>query len=419
MQDRKTPPPLKVVDSLEFIHPHIYDISPDVKLYFMKEVPNETARFDLYFDAGNTKMDRGIPSFVNGMLFSGTPNKTTTQIHEEIDHLGGYLETNISAENAVITMYSLRENLLPLIHLVKDSIENVSFPEEEYVQMLNDRKQNFKVNLEKVNVLAQRALQQRLFHSHPDYARITQEEWFEPGSIKELKHFHNKHYLQGLSKVVVVGNMLQDDIDEIIDAVGSWVHEGKSEFPSDIKNLADKIHIEKEGALQTAIRVGKMLFDKKHPDYHDFQILHTLLGDYFGSRLMTNIREEKGYTYGIGSMVAEFSQTGYFMIATEVGKEVKDATLSEIKKEFERLQNELVSKEELQLVGNYMLGQLLKSADGPYSMMDLFLSAEGHGLDYEFYNEAIRSIQNITPERIQELAKKYLNWEDFTIVSAG
>ena len=148
-------------------------------------------------------------------------------------------------------------------------------------------------------------------------------------------------------------------------------------------------------------------------------MLNTILGDYFGSRLMSNIREDKGYTYGIGSMVAELRETGYFLIATEVGTEVKDAALSEIQHELKQLQNEPVSEQELELVKNYMLGQLLKSADGPYSMTDLFLSVEPYGFDLNFYNKAIDSLRSITPARIQELAKRYLNWEDMTIVTAG
>src|SRR5690606_21921235 len=156
-----------------------------------------------------------------------------------------------------------------------------------------------------------------------------------------------------------------------------------------------------------------------HPDYLDFLVLNTILGDYFGSRLMANIREDKGYTYGIGSMVAETDDTGYFLIATEVRKDVREDTLNEIRFEINRLQNELVSTTELELVQNYMLGQLLKSADGAYAMTDLFLSAEIHGKGLGFYNEAILAIRAITPERIQELARKYLNWEDMTIVGVG
>jgi predicted Zn-dependent peptidase len=134
---------------------------------------------------------------------------------------------------------------------------------------------------------------------------------------------------------------------------------------------------------------------------------------------MSNIREDKGYTYGIGTMVAELHETGYFLIATEVGKDVKDATLKEIQFEMERLHSELVSEEELLLVKNYMLGQLLKSADGPYSMTDLYMGVEPYGLDLDFYNQSIESINRITPERIQELAQKYLRWNDMTVVSAG
>jgi predicted Zn-dependent peptidase len=134
---------------------------------------------------------------------------------------------------------------------------------------------------------------------------------------------------------------------------------------------------------------------------------------------MSNIREDKGYTYGIGSMLAELHETGYFLIATEVGKDLREATIVEIQKELKRLQEELIDNEEIELVRNYLLGQLLKSADGPYSMADLYLSVEPYGLELDFYNQAIESLNSITPKRIQELAKKYLNWEDFTIVSAG
>jgi zinc protease len=165
--------------------------------------------------------------------------------------------------------------------------------------------------------------------------------------------------------------------------------------------------------------MGRFLFPKSHPDYIDFQVLNTILGDYFGSRLMSNIREDKGYTYGIGSGMMDMNQTGYFVIVTEVGKEVLDLTLNEIKFEMERLQTELVSDDELDLVKNYMLGQLLKSADGPYAMLDMYNSVDMYDLTLSFYDEAIQKVKHISPTRIQELAKQYLNFEDFLIITAG
>jgi len=148
-------------------------------------------------------------------------------------------------------------------------------------------------------------------------------------------------------------------------------------------------------------------------------ILNTILGEYFGSRLMSNLREDKGYTYGVGSMLSEFHETGYFLIATEVGKEHAKNAIQEIENEIVRLQNELVGSEELDLVRNYLLGQLLKSADGPYSMTDLCVGLYSFDLGVDFYDKYLEKIKTITPERLRELAKKYLNWSDLTVVSAG
>lgn len=419
MLNRTQQPELESIHKIDFVKPTIYDITPEVKLFFMKNVSNETTRFDLYFDAGNIRGSRGIPAFVSSLLLSGTNEKSSTQIHNEMDALGGFMESGLAAETSVVTMYCLRENILPILHTLTEAIDNVAFLKKEVTELLADKKQTFLTNMEKVSYLSQRAFQQRLFHSSEVYSTIASEDFYDNVSIRDLKKFFEEHYKNGLTKVVVVGNLEQDVIDEMIDTVGKWVKTGKCEFEKEIKNLPGEYHLEKENAVQTAIRIGKILFNKNHEDYNDFMVLNTILGDYFGSRLMSNIREDKGYTYGIGSMVAEYNHIGYFMIATEVGKEVKEATIKEIKFEIDRLKTELIDPEELNLIKNYLLGQLLKSADGPYSMMDLYLGAECHGLDFDFYNKAIEDLHAITPERIQELAIKYLEWNDMTVVSAG
>lgn len=419
MLNRSIQPELKSIEKIDFVKPIVYDITSDVKLFFMKDVNNETTRFDLYFDAGNIRAPKGTPAFVNSLLFSGTKEKSSTQISNEIDALGGFMESGLSAENAVVSMYCLRENVLPILHIVVDAIDNCAFIDHEVNELLADKKQAFLTNMEKVSYLSQREFQNKLFHSSDIYSTIATEDFYENVSTQTLKKFFQEYYLKGLTKVVVVGNLSSDTIDEIIDSVGKWAKNGLGKFEKEIKNLQGTFHVNKENAVQTAIRVGKILFNKKHEDYNDFLVLNTILGDYFGSRLMANIREDKGYTYGIGSMVAEYNNIGYFMIATEVGKDLKEATLHEIKFEIERLKTELIPDEELSLIKNYLLGQLLKSADGPYSMMDLYLSAEAQGLDLNFYNKAIEELHSITPQRLQELAIKYLVWEEMTIVSAG
>lgn len=419
MLNRTQQPELIAIESIDFVAPKKYDLSPSVPLYHMKEVQNETARFDLYFDAGNCRGEKGIPGFTNGLLLSGTSTKTSVEVQEEINSLGGFLESGVSVENATVSMYCLRENLTSILNTVLDSIVNVHFDEKEIQELTADRKQKWRIGQEKVSTKARQEFRERLFASNDRYATRIEESDFDNVQRADLQAFHAKYYLKGLTKVVIVGNFEEDLILEISKLFAPLLCEGEGTFDAQLQHETGITKIEKEGALQTAIRAGKILFNKNHPDYLDFLFVNTILGDYFGSRLMANIREDKGYTYGIGSMIAELNGTGYFLMATEVGKEVRDNTLNEIQYELTRLQTELVPTEEMELVRNYMLGQLLKSADGAYAMADLFLSAEIHGKSLEFYNEAIHAIRAITPERVQELAKKYLNWEDMTVVAVG
>lgn len=417
--NRLIAPSVQTIDEISFIKPQVFDINDVAKLYWMKEVPNETARLDLYFNAGSIRGKNGLASFVNGLLLSGTSTKNSTEINHLLDLYGGFYESGITNEGAVFSLYGLRENFPALIRILKDAIANLSFVESEVSELIASRKQKFSVNLQKTSFIAQREFQSKLFSSEQNYARITDEETYENVSIQELKRFFQKYYLNGLTKVTLIGNFHQDFTDEVIDTFGTWATDDKPTFSENAENAKGEFHIEKEDALQSTLRLGRILFNKKHEDFIDFQILNTLLGDYFGSRLMTNLREDKGYTYGISAMTSEFHNFGYFLIGTEVGKEHRQNALSEIRKEIVKLQQELVPQEELDLVKNYLLGQLLKSADGAYSMIDLFLNVEEQQCDLTFYNQFMEQINRIEPKRIQELALKYLKWSDLTIVTAG
>lgn len=419
MLNRTQAPALIDIHHIQFVAPEKHEIAPGVSLYHMAQVTDETCRIELYFDAGKVRGTDGIPGFVNGLLLSGTPEMTSVQIHEKINGLGGFFESGMSLENAFISVFCLREYAVQLFDILHEAISHVSFDEKEVAELLSDRRQKWKISMEKVNFLAQREFQKTVMASDPDYASVTEVSDFDKATIPALRAFHEKHYKKGLSKVVIVGNLDAATIEHIRTTATSLTGKTDSQFTRNLANQKGEFIFEKEGAMQTAIRVGRALFNKKHPDYLDFLVLHTILGDYFGSRLMSNIREDKGYTYGIGTMLYELRDTGYFMAATEVRKDVRDDTLREIRYEFERLQEEPVDHEELELVKNYMLGQLLKSADGPYAMTDLFISAEMHGEGLEFYNRALENLHRISPERIRELAQKYLRWDDMTVVAFG
>jgi predicted Zn-dependent peptidase len=266
--------------------------------------------------------------------------------------------------------------------------------------------------------MAQRHFQRSLFAGSV-YAQQIQIEDFQNADRSAIQAFHQQHYLNGLKKVFLIGDISEETLQAfqvLLNAFESQIA-ARSAFVWQPEQGAT--HIEHEGAVQSAVRIGRPLFNKTHPDFCAFSVLNTILGDYFGSRLMSNIREDKGYTYGIGSHLVENNNFGYMVIGTEVGVQTRIATFTEIQKEFERLQTELVPAEELELVKSYLMGQLLKSADGPYAMLDLFANVETMGLDLSHYDRYIAEIKAVDALKLQELAKRYLNWEEMLIISAG
>jgi predicted Zn-dependent peptidase len=384
----------------------------------MKEVPNETARLDFIFHAGTTRGSNLISSLVAGLLFSGTDKKTSTDIHNELDDLGAFFDVGLGHESVLVSFYALKKNILAVFKIFEDALEHVNFPQNEIDELITDRKQKLKINCEKVGFLSQRSFQKNLFHG-TNYARQTELEDYDTVRREEIIEYFSKNYKKGLRKVVLVGALEEVQVTEIAEKSKKWCLTEKPLFENNFNNNKGVFQLEKKDAVQSAVRIGKTLFNKNHSDFLGFSILNTILGDYFGSRLMKNIREDKGYTYGISSTEAELAKSGYFMIGTEVGSAQKDLAIQEIKNEIERLQKDLVPDEELELVRNYLLGQLLKSADGPYAMTDLFLSVDAYDLDFSFYESYIQKVKNIDSEELRGLAVKYLAWDSMTIVIAG
>jgi zinc protease len=419
MLDRTLSPELKPIQKIHFVEPIETKINDLVSIFHINKVADDTVRLEMHFHAGQMEGKKNMSSFVSSLLLSGTKNKTSEQIHEELNQLGAFVDHEISMELAFVSLYCLRKNVQKAFEILIDAVVNADFKDHEIQDAIQEKKQRFLVSKEKVSFLARREFQKQVFSNSENYSRMLEMEDFESIRRDDLISFHKENYLRGLLKVVVVGDLEDEFILFLKTNLSSFASESTRTFLTQIENKTGKFFVNKKGAVQSAIRVGIPIFNKKHKDYFAFQVLQTILGDYFGSRLMSNIREDKGYTYGIGCALVELKEVAYFVIATEVGKEVTQETLKEIKYEIELLKNELVESDEIELVRNYLLGQLLKSADGPNAMMDLFLSVHQHALNLEFYNDFILKIETITVDEIKEIAEKYLDWNKFTVVIAG
>jgi predicted Zn-dependent peptidase len=432
--NRKQAPEFAVVEKVEMIKAGVQHLKNNIPVYTVNGGTQDIVKVEFLFDAGIFKQIMPLQAVtVNAMLEEGTSKLTADQIADSVDFFGAFLETNIGQDNASIVLYTLNKHLKGVLPIVEQIIKDAVFPQNELDIHLKNKRQQFHVNNQKVANVARKQFSELVFGAKHPYGINVQEADFEKINRSYLNEFYNQFYRSGSCKIIVSGKV-EDTIFPLLDNYfggndwsGSSTQVSETDKQKYLQNTSiplitspDREHIiTKDNAMQSAIRIGKVLFNKTHPDFQKLQILNTIFGGYFGSRLMSNIREDKGYTYGIGSGVVSLKHSGYFFISTEVGVEVCQNAIDEIYIEMQRLREELISEEELSLVKNYLLGSFLRGIDGPFAMADRFKGILEYGLDYDYYDNYIATIRNISSSQLKELATNYFDKQSMTELVVG
>jgi zinc protease len=421
--DRKNAPVSHHLENISLLKPELLKLKNGIPVYYISGGTEDVVRVEFLFNAGNIKEDKPlIANAVNNLLTAGTLNRHSQQIVEEIDYYGAFFQNEINFDKATISLYTLNKYLLPTLTVVKDVLVNSVFPEKEIKTFFENTKQRMFINLQKNDYIARREFNRSVFGSTHPYGRLADPEDCDLVNREELLAFYKNYYSFSNCTILISGKVTNEVLSIITKLFEDISIENKSlpEKAFSIQSAENKkIAVERPEALQSAIRIGKVLVNKMHPDYHALQILNTVLGGYFGSRLMANIREDKGYTYGIGSGLASLQQAGYFYIATEVGANVTTSAIDEIYKEIRRLQSELVPKDELELVKNYLLGSFLGSIENIFSYAEKFKSIYNYNLGYDYYENYFYAIKTVNSERLLTLAQQYFNIEEMVEVVVG
>ena len=422
--NRTLPPPAHPIETIEIIDPLKYSLPNQLPVFEISAGSQETIKIELIFNAGNAHHANPlVPAFTIAMLQEGTKNKTSKEIAAAIDDYGAFLETDQDKDYTSIMLFTLNRHLEKTLPVIKEIITDSIFPEKELEIMRSNRLEKYRINKEKVSYLASKYFQELIFKGSP-YGGGFEEESFAELNKEKIVDFWKSHYDLSNTMMFVSGRTSDAERKIIGDIFGQTASFTPNfNLPLETEKSSGKIpsenFIHKENAIQSAIRIGRKLFKKGHPDYYPMKVLTTVLGGYFGSRLMSNIREDKGYTYGIGAGLASNREAGYFYISTEVGSDVCKNAMEEIYKEIQLLREELISEEELELVKNYMLGNILKSFDGPFERMERFKSTLLYGLEYNTYLEMAKVIREIRAENLRDLANKWLQKEDLIELVVG
>lgn len=424
MLDRTMAPAFKTIDKIDVIRTNHSKLNNGIDLYSLSAGSQEIVKIEFVFRAGMYHQSSTlVASTTNTMLESGTRSFTADQLSDGIDFYGSFLELQVEQDFALITLFSLNKYLNESLKFLEEIIKYPVFPEHEFKIHIANKKQKHAINSQKVSVLARRKFTELLFgESHP-YGRDVGESDFERINTDELKVFFNSHYNASNCTIFASGNLPKNLLDTLNNYFGQGNWGGEIKQTQHVFNVQStniqKHLINRDDAIQSAIRVGRVLFNKTHPDYFKFQVLNTILGGYFGSRLMANIREDKGYTYGIGSGLSNLVNGGYFFISTEVGADVTKPTLDEIYKEIKLLRENLVDTSELETVRNYILGNFLRSVDGPFALCDKYKSIWEFGLDYSFFDNYFDAVKSVTPKELRDLANNYFQEKDLIECVAG
>ena len=423
--NRQIPPPICPLSDIHVTYPESQRLKNGISLHVIRAGMEDVVRFDLLIGAGQWHQTQALQAmFTNRMLREGTSSLTSQQIAEKLDYYGAMMELSSSVNCGFITLYSLNKYFPQTIELVADMLMNPTFPEKEMEVVVEVNKQRFLINSTRVEMMGRKRLNRALFGEAHPLGRYAEVEDYDRLSPEVLKSFYHQHYHSGNCSIYLSGKITPEIIQSVERALGDapWgeVSQASSFQPiTPQPEVGKRFFVEKEDALQSSIKLGGFVMDRLHPDFLKARVMVTLFGGYFGSRLMSNIREDKGYTYGIGAGIVTYPGVSVLAISTEAANEYAEAVITEVYKEMDLLCNEHVPQTELDMVKNYMLGDWCRSYEGPFSLSDAWIYVETGGLDKEFFVRSIDAIQSITCEEVQALAQKYLCKENLIEVIAG
>jgi zinc protease len=432
--NRTIAPPIK--DAIEFqleLPPYtLHRLANGVEVYAIDLGTVDAMMVSWVFDAGNWyEPKNGVAAAASTLLKNGTSTRSAFDINEHFEYYGAYLGRASHHETADITLHCLNKHVRELLPVVAELITDSVYPQEELDIYKKNGQQRLQVNLKKSEFVAGRLIDAYLYGTAHPYGKYSSLENFQSLEQEDLKAFYRKYYHNGACRIFVAGKLPADLLQQLethfgslpihapgTGGIGSGLPAGGSAGGNGAHAILPATQkkyniVNDPNGVQASIRIARNFPNRHHPDFQKVQVLNNVFGGFFGSRLMTNIREDKGYTYGIYSYLVNNRQESALLISTEAGKDVCAATIEEVYKEMHLIREEPIDEEELQMARNYTIGTILGDLDGPFHVAARWKNILLNGLDGNYFNEGIRIVKTITPEELQELAKKYLDPADF------
>lgn len=419
--NRSIPPALKWESGFVTIPPYVsklYDRTPFIGVV---SPGSGVARIEWAFDCGIT--DEIVPlsaGITAELITQGTITRTSRAFNEELDKIGAYTSLQSGWDSGLISVYVMQKYMEQAIDLMYEAFNDTAFRMKEFKTAVKVRKQAFKTNMSKSSFVASLNLNPILFKNHP-YSRMVTEEDYDKINRDDILFFYKKKFLKARRRIFFTGDV---DITKIEDIFRWHGMPRQLWYVRKIQPITGyipvNVHIPMKDSVQSSLRVAKPLsINELHPDFAAIKMTNVLLGGYFGSRLMSSLREHHGFTYGVSSSVNIMRQGASIVISTDVGNDVSLKAIEAIFKELKKLTTESVSTEELDRVKKYMAGSLLRSFDGCMAVGDVYKSLMSKELPLDFYENYFSDLMKLTPDDILNVASKWFHPDSFSVLRVG
>ncbi|MCU0415755.1 MAG: insulinase family protein [Cytophagaceae bacterium] len=420
--NRAIAPELQAIDRFHLPQVKTVSLLNGVHLHTLAMGQQPVVRLEWGLPAGSVAENKqGAAFFAAKMLTEGTNRYSSVEIQDYFAELGAFIEVTPGTERLLFTLYALDKHIPALVSFVHHLLSESTLPESEFEKLRRIQIQTVEVNLKKTSYIASTHFRSILFGKEHLYGRHLDVNAIQALSIDDIKEVYSTAIQNNVTDIFITGGYSEKSIESIQAFFGTTptLPSSVRTIPSPVLTSTSLTTVPVEGSVQSSIRIGRPTFAAAHPDYFDASIYTEILGGYFGSRLMQNIREDKGYTYGIHASMVNLQHLGYFVIGTDVKRAHTAATIEEVKKEMKLLRSEPVPSDELQNVQQYLLGSFINSIQTPFAIADKFKSIYFQGLEYQHYQDFFHRIQVITSEDILKIAQTHFQEDDMTMVIAG
>ena len=384
-----------------------------IPIFYVPGGTHEISKIDCIFPAGRKyELQNAVARTTCDLLVEGTTTKTFDQIAYLLDFYGFKFKASSDFDHAYISIVCLSKYFDIASKLLFEIIFNPTFRESELEKFALSSKSKLEQQLQKNEFVVYRKFTESIFGKDHVYGYNTDPNDFLKLKREDVLDFHAKHYRSDKMKIILSGKVSNQDLrtlNQLLDSqnVNRNV-EGTNFIYTPPVTSPEKISLKANQEFQATIKIGRRTFKRNHHDYIGLYFLNTVLGGYFGSRLMKSVREKHGYSYNIHSYLEQMQDDGYFVVGTEVGIEYVEKTIEAVEIEMNILKNSLIQTEEFEMVRNYILGTILNNLDGPFATANTLKELISQNLDMNTIKVFAEGIKNQERELILQLAQTYL-----------